>query len=368
MVVYMMKIPNTYSSTRLILLRFIFLLVLSYRTNSLVKLAPNVTVPAFIAFGDSIMDTGNNNYIKTMVKCNFSPYGIDFEGGIPTGRFCNGKNPSDLIVEYFGIKEVLPAYLDPNLKPSDLPTGVCFASGASGYDPLTSKIVSVISMSDQLELFKEYIVKLKSVVGEKRKNFIIAKALFLVVAGSDDLANTYFTIRTPQLHYDVPAYTDLMVNEASKFVKEIYQLGARRIGVFSAAPIGYLPSQRTLSGGVFRNINEEYNEAAKLFNSKLSKQMDYLHSNLPNSRVVYVDIYTPLLDIIVKPQKYGYKVADKGCCGTGNLEVSILCNPLTPTCDDNKEYVFWDSYHPTESVYRTLVAEVLPKYRDRLTR
>jgi len=44
-------------------------------------------------------------------------------------------------VEELGIKELLPAYLDPNLKPSDLPTGVCFASGASGYDPLTPKIV-----------------------------------------------------------------------------------------------------------------------------------------------------------------------------------------------------------------------------------
>jgi phospholipase/lecithinase/hemolysin len=88
-------------------------------------------------------------------------------------------------------------------------------------------------------------------------------------------------------------------------LKEIYYLGARRIGVFSAAPIGYLPSQRTLGGGLFRKINEEYNEAAKLFNSKLSKQMDYLQSTLPNSRVVYIDIYSPLLDIILKPQKYG---------------------------------------------------------------
>jgi len=39
-----------------------------------------------------------------------------------------------------GIKEYLPAYLDPNLKSSDLVTGVGFASGASGYDPLTPKI------------------------------------------------------------------------------------------------------------------------------------------------------------------------------------------------------------------------------------
>ena len=40
----------------------------------------------------------------------------------------------------FGVKELLPPYLDPKLQPQDLLTGVSFASGGSGYDPLTSKI------------------------------------------------------------------------------------------------------------------------------------------------------------------------------------------------------------------------------------
>jgi len=33
----------------------------------------------------------------------------------------------------------LPPYLDPKLQREDLLTGVSFASGAGGYDPLTSK-------------------------------------------------------------------------------------------------------------------------------------------------------------------------------------------------------------------------------------
>jgi hypothetical protein len=39
------------------------------------------------------------------------------------------------------VKGLVPAYLDPNLQPQDLITGVCFASGGAGYDPLTPKIV-----------------------------------------------------------------------------------------------------------------------------------------------------------------------------------------------------------------------------------
>lgn len=40
----------------------------------------------------------------------------------------------------FGVKKILPAYLDPNLQLQDLLTGVSFASGGAGYDPLTSKL------------------------------------------------------------------------------------------------------------------------------------------------------------------------------------------------------------------------------------
>lgn len=38
----------------------------------------------------------------------------------------------------------MPAYLDPNLRPQDLVTGVSFASGGAGYDPLTSKVAVCI--------------------------------------------------------------------------------------------------------------------------------------------------------------------------------------------------------------------------------
>lgn len=43
-------------------------------------------------------------------------------------------------MEELGVKDVLPPYLDPNLKIEDLRTGVNFASGGGGYDPLTSEL------------------------------------------------------------------------------------------------------------------------------------------------------------------------------------------------------------------------------------
>ncbi|KAF4360927.1 GDSL esterase/lipase EXL3 [Cannabis sativa] len=347
---------------RHIIITTIVLLFFINPSWGLIKLPPNQTVPAVIVFGDSIMDTGNNNALKTLVKCDFAPYGENFRGRVPTGRFGDGKVPSDLIAEELGIKEYLPAYLDPNLSSDDLPTGVCFASGGSGYDPMTPKIVSVISFEEQLRMFKEYIGKLKAKVGERRTKFILENAIFLVVAGSDDIANTYFTIRIRKLQYDVPSYTDLMIRGASDFIKELYGLGARRIGVFSAPPIGCVPSQRTLGGGVLRQCAEEYNEAALMFNSKLASTIHSLKSRLSSSKLVYVDIYNPLLDLIVNPQNYGFVEVDKGCCGTGALEVAVLCNPLTPPCEDPSKHIFWDSYHPSEAAYKVLVPNLLRKY------
>jgi phospholipase/lecithinase/hemolysin len=73
----------------------------------------------------------------------------------------------------------------------------------------------------------------------------------------------------------------------------------------SAPPIGCVPSQRTIAGGIQRECVEKYNEAAKLFNAKLSSKIDSLNTNLPDSKMVYLDVYNPLLDLIQNPAKYG---------------------------------------------------------------
>jgi len=62
----------------------------------------------------------------------------------------------------------------------------------------------------------------------------------------------------------------------------------------------------------------------------------------------------------------GFKETDKGCCGTGLFEITPLCNEFSPTCEDPSKYVFWDSIHPTEVVYRYIAKyiqkEVLPMF------
>ena len=55
--------------------------------------------PAMYVFGDSTLDVGNNNYLPgtNVPRANRPYYGVDFPGGVPTGRFSNGYNTADFI-------------------------------------------------------------------------------------------------------------------------------------------------------------------------------------------------------------------------------------------------------------------------------
>lgn len=52
---------------------------------------------AFFVFGDSLVDSGNNDFLATTARADAPPYGIDFPTHRPTGRFSNGLNIPDLI-------------------------------------------------------------------------------------------------------------------------------------------------------------------------------------------------------------------------------------------------------------------------------
>ncbi|KAI8549462.1 hypothetical protein RHMOL_Rhmol06G0026500 [Rhododendron molle] len=105
-----------------------------------------------------------------------------------------------------------------------------------------------------------------------------------------------------------------------------------------------------------------------MFNAKVPVALRSLKSSLNDAeaRLVHVDIYNPLLDLIQNHEKHGFAVANKGCCGTGNIEVSILCNKFSKTCPNRSVYLFWDNYHLTERGYNIITDRVLTKYLKHL--
>ncbi|MCD7448627.1 ATP-dependent Clp protease proteolytic subunit 5 [Datura stramonium] len=312
-------------------------------------------IPAVFVFGDSVVDTGNNNWFPTVARVgNMPQYGKNFQGGKATGRLSDGKLPSDLFVELLGIKELLPPYLDPTLEAKDLITGVNFASTASGYDPQTSALLSVLSIPKQLELFKEYIGKLKGIVGEAKALEIVSNSLYIVLTGNNDIQlNPASSLN--------PSYMDIMLNFASTFLQEMYNLGARRIGVFGVTALGCAPLHRNTNGGIQRNCVDSLNNKAYSFNTKLSIEINSLNNKFPDAKMVYIDFYNFLLDLNNHPTKYGYKIVKNGCCAVGGRIDLII--PICPiACPNDYDYVFWDLFHLTEKGYRLLVNQVLQQH------
>lgn len=66
-----------------------------------------------------------------------------------------------------------------------------------------------------------------------------------------------------------------------------------------------LLAQRTLNGGGVRVCIEEQNNATQLYNKKLQSEVEYLNKSHAESRIVYVDIYNSLFDIMQNPNQYG---------------------------------------------------------------
>jgi phospholipase/lecithinase/hemolysin len=87
--------------------------------------------------------------------------------------------------------------------------------------------------------------------------------------------------------------------------QKLYDLGARRIGVTSLAPLGCLPAAITLFGKGKSNCVHRLNSDAVGFNFKLKAAAEALKKSRPDLKLVVFDIYNPLLDLVENPTKYG---------------------------------------------------------------
>ncbi|CAN1322949.1 GDSL esterase/lipase At1g73610 [Linum perenne] len=304
----------------------VYLLVLLSLTSCLGQ-QTNQSLTAVFAFGDSILDTGNNNQLSLIARANYPPYGKDLPGKTPTGRWGNGRVLSDIVAEGLGVKNYLPPYLDTTLPVNELSTGVCFASGGSGLDTVTSTATQSIPMATQLNNFKEYIAKLRGLVGEDKANTIISNAMVIISAGNNDMGVGYASGRAIM---GIPAYATLLISLANNFVR-----------CFGANPL----------------------DGASVYNSKLSDAMQALNSKLTGASITYIDIYTPLLKISQNPFAYGFQVSVTGCCPI----MGALCvRGITMTCPDSSKYVFWDGVHPSEAAYKAVVSQILHKQAGQL--
>ncbi|KAK2654982.1 hypothetical protein Ddye_008034 [Dipteronia dyeriana] len=324
-------------------------------------------VPALIIFGDSIVDVGNNNNLNTVIKANFPPYGRDFVTHRPTGRFCNGKLATDFTAEFIGFTSCPPAYLTQEAKGERILTGVNFATAASGLYDGTAQLYSAISLTQQLNSYRECQNKVVSMVGREMANNIFTGAIHLLSAGSSDFIQNYYISPLLNRVYSPDRFSDTLMNSYSSFVQNLYQLGVRKLGMTSLPPTGCLPAVVTLFGGGSNQCVARLNQDAISFNNKLNSASQSLVNKLPGLKLVVFNIYKPLLDIITTPGKSG-----NGSLSQERPVVRLalwrprfyaMPGPLG-TCSNATQYVFWDGFHPSEAANRVLAGVLLEKGFD----
>ncbi|CAL1406215.1 unnamed protein product [Linum trigynum] len=357
-----MHLPRTAAAATTALI----IIILTAADIQISTASPNQQLPNFTAviiFGDSTVDTGNNNYLPDAVfRADHPPYGENFPTGQPTGRFSDGKLLPDFFASILGIKQLVPPFLHPNLSDSDIRTGVSFASAGTGYDDLTATIAQAISMDEQVELFEKYVVRLRSIMGDDAAKETVQGALVAVSAGANDFVYNYYDLMTRRLEFDLSGYQDFLLSKVQTLVKRIYNMGGRTIVVGGLPPIGCLPIQMTveLQNPLERRCVETQNLGSQSYNAKLKKLLAKLQSSLAGSRVAYSNVYDPLLEMITHPTKYGFVETKQGCCGSGLVEMAALCNAESPSCGKEmaSNYVFWDSVHPTSTAYQILATNL----------
>ncbi|CAH9093146.1 unnamed protein product [Cuscuta epithymum] len=305
--------------------------------------------PALYVFGDSLLDSGNNNLLPTFAKSNYFPYGADFAAGA-TGRFTNGKTVADFIAEFLGLP-FPPPYL--SLKRSVHITGMNYASGSCGILRETGNdFGKCLSISEQVNMFNQTMgMQLSRYYNSpKELSDYLSNSIFLIAIGSNDYINNYLlpSIYDTSRSHTPRNFAELLVNTLSIQFQKLYGLGARKIVVFEIGPIGCLPLFKHGSEGCV----DEYNQLVVMFNEELEAMLKNLSTTLQDSQFVLGRAHWLGYDAIKTPSTYGLTDPSNPCCVTWRQGASG-CIPEMKPCPDVDKHYFWDAYHPTEAFYRT---------------
>lgn len=331
----------------------LFSLFLAFVLFISINVVKGKLVPGLFVFGDSFYDTGNNNFVATAVMhANKPPYGETFFAK-PTGRFSDGRLMPDFIAKYAHLPWPQP-YLRPGLM--SYKKGVDFACAGAGalHDTFQG---TVINLETQVDNYKKVVVKLRQQFGHGNSNSIISKSVYLLNIGTNDYLYplaTNPTIMNPQ-------YVLLVVGNITLAIKELYKLGARKFAINNVGPLGCFPVVKASVPKINGTCVEQVSQLAMLHNQLLSRALSDFAKEFKHFKYGLFEMYKNMEKRIANPIAYGFTESISACCGSGPYRGIFSCsgqgNSTTyKLCHNPKEYIFWDSVHPSDRMYKELAA------------
>lgn len=328
----------------------IFLISFTYLCKAQDSSRPGKATAMYV-FGDSLVDVGNNNYLKvSLAKANFPHNGVDFPTGKPTGRFSNGKNAADFFAEKLGLPTAVP-YLSIRRSKSENPnaliSGVSFASGGAGVFNGTDELFKQsIPLTKQVEYYTVVYEGLVQAMGLAAAEKHLSKSIFPIVIGSNDLFGYFKSGSDVSKKSSPQQYVDSMVSAVNVVLKRLRDLGARKFIIVGIGAVGCTPSQRVENKS--QVCKEEVNFWATKYNDGLTSVLKAFKSEFKDINYSYFDAYSVFVDFIQNPSTYGFTEVKAACCGLGQLKAKVPCIPISTFCPNRNDHLFWDLYHPTQ--------------------
>ncbi|KAK2977357.1 hypothetical protein RJ640_013336 [Escallonia rubra] len=265
--------------------------------------------PALYIFGDSVVDSGNNNHLREGIKANHPPYGIDFPHRVASGRFTNGYTIADFFDKWLGLPLTPPYYSTNESVRHQTIKGFNYASGSAEILPeREGTFARSLDLKKQVKLFEESIQRYVRLHFESKDELhkYLSKSIFLVIVGSDDYLDNYLQPK----HYNssklrrTDKLAEVLTRELALRLKELYNIGARKFIVSEISELGCLPYVINVVKPKTRCATN-VNNAVAIFNRKLGVQLHSLSSTLKGSTFVTAK-FTGLWEEILKhPKNYG---------------------------------------------------------------
>jgi phospholipase/lecithinase/hemolysin len=275
-----------------------------------------------VSFGDSLSDVGTYAPIASAV------------GG---GRFTT--NPGQVwtqdVARYYGDTLSAAFTIDITHKLS-AQNGLGYAEGGA----------TVATPADQYAFLTDIIGDIEMPISQQVSSYLSAHKSFnsnqlvLVWAGANDV------LRAGPL----PAAAQTVETAATvlaQLVGQMVQAGATHVAVVNLPNIGLSPDGLASSDG-----GANLTQLSQLFNSSLNAA---LQTNGLQSKVIQIDAYTWLNQIIANFQANGFAVANTGvACDPGKTprQSALLCSPATyVAANADQTYMFADNLHPTTHLH-----------------
>ncbi|KAJ0987471.1 hypothetical protein J5N97_005827 [Dioscorea zingiberensis] len=340
---------------------FLLLLLLTTLKSKPISSSSETPAAALFIFGDSIVDAGTNNHIKSVAnfKADYPPYGRNgfFDG--PNGRFSDGRVLADFIAEFANLPAI-PPFLQPSAK---FINGANFASGGAGILSETNQGL-VINFETQIKQFEELQKSLQEELGETESKRLISQAVYLISIGTNDYLHGYTFNPNMQETFSTEEYVGMVTGNLSQAIQDLYDRGARKFCVLDLMPLGCMPTLRALNPNAKNgSCFEEVSELAKAHNRALSAVLIIQQHISKGFKYAHSNFFEWMDKRIQFPSEYGFKDAVNACCGKGEFRGINSCGGRKKVvdyeeCEVSSEYLWWDSVHVSEKVHEQLAMEL----------